>query len=312
MALTGKLYDEDPYMAELFTKGFALPQNTYAEANANYRQGLAIGAQREQQAQNFNNDLMKLRQIQEFDWKKQKDMQKYNENMALLKNSLKNTGISSDQMSKELNFLTQALGDEKKAAELYLYQHYDKALKALQGDNEILKDDAKFFNFTDGYFGAIEYYIKSVNNGMAKQMIEQFQSSITNGDFKYAEQMNSARVNGILTQLDMFAKVANGEMTLEEMQKLMQGDTGKPFHEYDSDAKANAEAKRIGEEKARELREREEKRRQIEQNRRSLNDIYQAGIYGSPILSNPNPQNFSLQPQDFYNPWLGQRVIINP
>ena len=230
MQFISKLAHEDPVAAALFSQGFAVPKDAYGEMNANLRARL-----------NNESQLQNQREHNLYDW--QKTLQQAEERMAYLNAALKRTGVAQDKMDAELQNLKRLGLSDEQAAELYLAQHYGNALKTLKPDDEILKDEKKFANFVDGNFGLIEYSLKFKNYEQAQTLIDSFRAKLLGDDFKYAETMNSARAKYLLEKLDLYEKVAKGEISFEEIQG--NNNSFRNFKETNYDRAAIQKAKEI-------------------------------------------------------------------
>ena len=280
--LTSKLAAVNPYVAEPLLKTLPTPQNAYSEMNENQRLLAQLQGQSEQYDRNFRNDLIKLQKVQDFTREENERAAK----LEMLKTALKGTGVAQDKMDTEIQNLTRLFGgDQQKAAELYLAQHYGNGLKLLNNDSEILKDEQKLANFTDGCFGAIEYFIKAGNYEQAQTLIDDFKTKLLGDDFKYAESMNGARMQYFLTQLNSYEKAVTNKYTPEELEEMKNGGRGKSLAEVNHDTAANTKAKKIGEQAA-----------QV-QHRKSQQEKYSGQNYWDP----PPSTNYNKYP--VYSPF---------
>ena len=256
--LLSRLATVNPYLAEPLFKALPTPNNAYSEANANYRQEVAADRQAQLQDQNFRNDLLKLQKVQDFTREENERATK----LEMLKAALKGTGVAQDKMQQELEFLTRAFGgDEQKAMEVYTVQNYPNYFKINRdaNGNIQLTDKEKVANLTSSRFAAIEYFLGKNDFETAQSFIQQYRDALTSDEFKYAEQLDGASVTYALTVLDLYQKVSEGKLTLEEMQNLLKGGRGNSVADLsraNNDNAANAKAKKIGEQKAAELKRR--------------------------------------------------------
>ncbi|MBQ7705233.1 MAG: hypothetical protein IJT73_07400 [Selenomonadaceae bacterium] len=310
--LLGKLTNENPYITQTLMNLVATPKNAYSEAQQNYRQGLVADRQDRMQEQNFRNDLFKLNAMQDFQREQNEQAQANAERMAILNAALKGTGVAQDKLTQEIQGLMRMGLDEETAKNLYLRQHYSNALKSLNPDSGILKDENEFSNFADGYFGSIETFINLGNNEAAKQMIEELQSQMASGEFKYATSLNAARANYILTRLDRLSKVANGEMTLEQLEKLEKGAKNGHWQESNYDEKAINEAKRIAEEDRKKREQERQAREKYEHGRDALTSTQPINFTGQSILRNPNPENVWERGYSGNGGIYGYQISFNP
>ena len=260
--LLGKLTNENPYITQTLMNLVATPKNAYSEAQQNYRQGLVADRQDRMQEQNFRNDLFKLNALQDFQREQNEQAQANAERMAILNAALKGTGVAQDKLTQEIQGLMRMGLDEETAKNLYLRQHYSEAFKVNKdaNGNIQLTDKEKVANLTGGRFAAIEFYLGKKDFETAKNFIQQYRDALTSDEFKYAEQLDGASVTWALNVLDLYEKVSNGEMTLEEMQNLMKGSNSNSVADLsraNNDNFANLRAKKVGEQKAAELQQKQ-------------------------------------------------------
>lgn len=300
MAMLGKLANENPAMAQLFSNGFALPESAYREGNANYRQNVQSDFQREQQDRNFRNDLMKLEALQKFDWNMQKDRQKHDTDMHILQNALKSMGVPQNAMETKIKEIADMYcgGDVKKAAELYAIQNFPNWFKVDKENGNIkITDKEKVANYTSNRLKFIEYFLNKGDYQQAKEFIRQYRDNLESADFKYAEQLDENSLMYIINTLDLYDKVAAGEITLEEMRKLQQGASGDSIGSLqklnNEDKFANAKTAELGRQKAQ-----ENKQQKIGDNANQEQHeivLFRVPNYtGQAAYINPNPQQSGL------------------
>ena len=260
MQFISKLAHEDPVAAALFSQGFAVPKDAYGEMNANLRARLNNESQLQNQREHNLYDWQKTLSGYNFAREERLAQQQAQERMAYLNAALKRTGVAQDKMDAELQNLKRLGLSDEQAAELYLAQHYGNALKTLKPDDEILKDEKKFANFVDGNFGLIEYSLKFKNYEQAQTLIDSFRAKLLGDDFKYAETMNSARAKYLLEKLDLYEKVANNELSFEEMQAMTgyKSPSFGRFQEISNDRAAIQKAKEIARQRHNEQQQQEE------------------------------------------------------
>lgn len=259
MTLLGKMTNENPYIATLFSQSFAKPKDVFDNVNENYRQQLVMDNQAKQYEQDFKNDLIKLRQIQDFTRQEREAAQKHDEQMKKLDAILKGTGVAQDKMAQEIQNLTGLTGNEQLAKELYLAQNYPNYFKINRdaSGNIQLTDKEKVANLTGSRFAAIEYYLGKNDFETAQNFIDQYRNALTSDDFKYAEQLEGASVTYALNILDMYQKVAQGEITLEEM-LASTNNSAANLSRVNHDESANLKAAKLGKQKAEELNRRKQ------------------------------------------------------
>ena len=109
--------------------------------------------------------------------------------------------------------------------EFYLRQNYPNSFKVEkdEGGNIKQSDIDKITNLTSNRFATIEHFLNKKDFETARDFIEQYRAALTSDDFKYAEQMDGEDMAGILNLLDIYERVANGEITLEEIQNIKEG-----------------------------------------------------------------------------------------
>lgn len=233
MAILGKMINENPHATQLFSQSFASPKDYFGEVQANYRQNVAAENQARMQQNSFQNEREKLRALrnfewnkmraqQEFDWNKQKDAQEHAANLAVLRSALNATGTPQNSRMQEIGFLTQLTGNEETAAKLWLYQHYGKAIESLTSEGGNLESANKFENFTERFFGAIEYFLNEGNMEQAGELIDNFSDKLLNEDLEKSDVLDREMLGYILPRLEAYKQVANGKMSLEELKKYLQ------------------------------------------------------------------------------------------
>lgn len=277
-ALLGKLSYESPDMVELFANQYASPKETLSEANANERLAAQIQANALLNAEKLKNtwDIAAANQAgqnarlmarlqTDIDLAKFKEENANARAAARLNSAVRGLGGSSSsnggnnnggsgKMMQEIQDLMVLGLDENAATGLYLQKHYGDALNKLSGDSELTKDQKKLVDFIDGYFGAIEFMLGNGDMDAANQMITELQNKITGGTFEYVD---SASTQYLLSRLQESSKVANGQMSLEELQAKLNasGESMRDWHELNNNSALNAKSKEYGEKRAAELKQ---------------------------------------------------------
>lgn len=221
----------------------AAAERLAAQIDANYRNA---EAQRRATRENleYTVENANARQDKEFDFRK---------SLAEYQAQVKGLGGDGDKMTRELQFLTQVLGDPQKAAEVYIRQNYSKAFESLGKEDETLKDKKKFGNFVGTQFAAIEHFLKTGDNKTAQELIGQFRASINNPENKYAEIAGLEDTQALLEKLQFYDEVATGKRTLKQLRELEAGIAGdgsaadfRRLEEFNEKEGYNKEGKQIG------------------------------------------------------------------
>ena len=278
LSMMQKLDPSNPELVgKLFASGFAMPKDIYTEDRADNRVRMTNDAVAQRQADQiafnrwnttFSNDqtnkrLEKTLNHQSEENELQRDFQW---RIAQFNALNKHSGVAEDKALKELEFLTNLCGgDTSKAIDIYMRQHYHHAFAGLKDDNTKLSDGDKFENFVGGQFKTIEYYLETKDYKTAKELIEQFRTSIRNPENKYSELAGADATEILLKQLQMYDEVADGKRTLQQLREL-QRDQWRPgaagFRRgEDMNQDENENAKKIGEAKA--IEERRKKTHEI-------------------------------------------------
>lgn len=274
LAMMQRIAPSNPeYTATLFANGFAMPKGVFSEERADNRVRMTNDAVAQRQAEQiafnrwnttFSNDqtnkrLEKTLNHQSEENELQRDLQW---RIAQFNALNKHSGVAEDKALKELELLTNLCGgDTSKAIDIYMRQHYHHAFAGLKDDNTKLSDGDKFENFVGGQFKTIEYYLETKDYKTAKELVEQFRTSIRNPENKYSELAGADATEILLKQLQMYDEVADGKRTLQQLREL-QRDQWRPgvagFRRgEDMNQDENENAKKIGEEAA--IKERQRK-----------------------------------------------------
>lgn len=193
--LMGKLVNENPQMVELFTKQFVSPQAAYAEQNENERllaqiqanlalKDASVNSARQIAADNNAAQYERERQKRLYDYTKWQEEQ----NLARQKHQL------------EVQKFMDNLGYE-----------YD------ENGNVQRKDLRKVINDTTQRLATIKHFLEKGDFETAKSFIDKYRENLFSDDFKYAEQLDGEDIEKILNNLDVYELVANGEVTLDEL-----------------------------------------------------------------------------------------------
>lgn len=275
MTMINKLAGEDPVAAQLFAGELASPLNVFNEANANYRQGLTLNANRENQNRDLTYRYDALEKTLAAQERARQEEYAHQESMLRLRASLQKAGVPVDNMSREIQQIANNLtgGDMQKATEIYARQHYDKLFETSARDengNIEMADMQKVKNLVDTRFRFIEYFLEQGNFKDAKESITAYREKLMSDDFKYAEQLDGGSVNYILSALDIYEQVADQKITLEEAHKLLNQGSASPSiadtkkGEYDK--YSNEKAKQIGEREAKRQRNKRNKNKREQEN----------------------------------------------
>ena len=255
--LLGRLTNENPQVAELFTNQFASPKDYFQEVQQNYRQNVAADKQFQLQNMSQQYDWQKTQAAQKLAWELQKDQQEHALKMKTLDAAKKGTGLEEDKLTQEISSVMRNTGlPQEIATEMVLRQHYNNSFKVPRdADGNIKISDAeKVTNYTTGRLAMIDYYLGKGDFGRAQELINNYRNALSSDEFKYAEQLDGEQITSILEILELGERVANGEITLEEMRALMnggQGNSAADLSKVNHDGAANIKAKQIAEENKR-------------------------------------------------------------
>lgn len=279
--LLARLYNENPYAAQSVAEGYARQKDAYGEYNANLRQQMITDYQKQAAADREKSDWEKLL---------------FRENALLererLKNISKATGVSEDKLEQEITSLENKGIPRNVATEMVLRQHYSKSFEPTRNSDGSIKitDAEKAGNVIDFRLGTIKHYLEKGDNAVAKDLIEEYITNLKSDDFKYQEQLDGETAANLLNTLELYLKVANGEMTLEELQAMANG-SKKSMSDlkrtnYDNDA--NEKARQIAEENHKKQEEEKRRRENYEKGRANLVNL--GDNNGTSIVINPNPE----------------------
>lgn len=255
--LLARLADENIPAVELFSNQFASPKNYFQEVQENYRQNLIADRQYQLQDRNQQYDWQKTMATLNAAREQQKDQQEHAIRMKSLDAAKKGTGVAEDKLTQEISSVMRNTGlPQEVATEIVLRQHYSNSFKVQRdADGNIKTSDAeKVTNNTTGRLALMNYYLGKGDFEKAKEFITNYRNAVTSDDFKYAEQLDGEQIISILEILDLGERVANGELTFEEMQAAMNGGRGNSaadLSKVNHDKDANIRAKRIAEENQR-------------------------------------------------------------
>ena len=216
MAALSRMSHEDPMTVELFSSKFAMPNNVYSAMQADKSLNSQIAARERASENNFNRDLAKLEIAQKY------AMEQLEHNAAL--QAAKNLGsTTSNKMYDEINNLAALFGGGEegyqRAADTWLRQNYSKSFEVAKDQNGNIKmsDAEKVQRYTDNRLAIIMHHLEKQDNQSALEAITQYRDALLSDDFKYMEQLSGEDISAILKQLDLYEKVANEEITLEQL-----------------------------------------------------------------------------------------------
>lgn len=273
LSMMQKLDPANPELVgKLFAGGFAMPKDIFSEDRADNRVRMTNDAAAQRQAEqilaNWKNAEAQrnaTRSNLEYTVTNQNEQNELQRDLqwkiANLTKTAKQMGVAEDKLAAEVESLVNMGIPREKALELVVRQKYNHAFAGLKDDNTKLSDGDKFENFVGGQFKMIEYYLETKDYKTAKELIEQFRTSIRNPENKYSELAGADATEILLKQLQMYDEVAAGKRTLQQLREL-QRDQWRPgvagFRRgEDMNQDENENAKKIGEEAA--IKERQRK-----------------------------------------------------
>ena len=216
MAVLSRMAHEDPMTVELFSSKFAMPNNVYGAMREDKRLNSQIAANERASENNFNRDLVKLEIAQKY------ALEQLEHNAAL--QAAKNLGsTTSNKMYDEINNLAVLFGGGEegyqRAADTWLRQNYSKSFEVAKDQNGNIKmsDAEKVQRYTDNRLAIIMHHLEKQDNQSALEAITQYRDALLSDEFKYMEQLSGEDISAILKQLDLYEKVANEEITLEQL-----------------------------------------------------------------------------------------------
>ncbi|MBR3746757.1 MAG: hypothetical protein IKP64_07275 [Selenomonadaceae bacterium] len=269
--LVRRMNPSDPQIAAaLYANAFAMPKNIFTEDRADNRTALNNQSTLErQQAALAAAAIQQANQLKFAEWQTNTNNEAQDarldktlashERIAQINARLKNvTGLPEDKLAAEIDSVARVIGDRQKAAELVLRQKYFKSFDDLKENAKSLEDREKFATFADGRFGDIEYFLKTDNRATAKDLIGRFREFILGDDFKYAEQADADSKKFLLEQLDEYEQVADGKMTLAQLNAKRERYPESPagLSKANHNEPLNEEAEKISTEAARKERNR--------------------------------------------------------
>ena len=273
LQLARRMNPSDPQIAAtLYANAFAMPKNIFTEDRADKRTLLNNQSATERAAMQLFANMQNAQldrdareknlfaTIDAEDKRLDKPLAS-NEKIALLRATAQKVSGGSDKDAQEIQRLIDLCGgDEEKAINIYLRQHYDKYFKALEDGKDMLKDKVKFGNFVGGQFATVEYYLQTKDYTTAKNLIGQFRESIMNPENKYSEIIGAADTKALLDRLQMYEDIADGKNSLEKLKELEAGVTGDSWaslqrtNEYHRDTGTYDDAQQKGQKAAEKAR----------------------------------------------------------